>query len=113
MSSLMMFESVIEKVYILIFCSCKFVCVSFIIHDNSQIATVFIVTMGDAGFFTVLTSSFVFSRVFLFPLFFNGISALVVCKMWINPVSAVTGSQCTQQRCPVQSCQYALRGNFF
>ena len=30
----MLFASVIEKGYILIFCSCKFVRVSFIIHNN-------------------------------------------------------------------------------
>jgi hypothetical protein len=43
LSSFTLFASVIKKVYILILCSCKFVRVSFIIHDNSQIATVFIV----------------------------------------------------------------------
>lgn len=67
MNSFTLFASVIKKVYIIILCSCKFVRVSFIIHDNSQIATVFIVTMGDAGFFTTHSSLFVFFCLFLFP----------------------------------------------
>ena len=46
MSSFKLSVSVIEMIYLVIFCSCQFVRVSFIIHYNSQIATVFIFMMG-------------------------------------------------------------------
>jgi hypothetical protein len=54
LSSFKLSVSVIEMIYIVIFCSCQFVRVSFIIHYNSQIATVFIFMMGDVGFLLLM-----------------------------------------------------------
>ncbi len=60
MCSFTLFASVIEKAHILIFCSCKFVRVSSIIHDNPQIATVFIVRTGTRVFLLILLLPFPF-----------------------------------------------------
>ena len=84
MSSFTLLASVIEIIYIVIFCSCQFVRVSLIIHYNPQIATVFIIMMGDAGFFTAHSSSFAFSCLFLFPLFFSRIIALVFRRCGVS-----------------------------
>jgi hypothetical protein len=76
--SFTLLASMIEKAYIFILCSCKLISVSFIIHHNSQIATVFIETMREAGFFTTPSSSFVIACIFS-CLLFSSISASCHC----------------------------------